>query len=121
MTSWRRAVGLMACAMGMFASPAPAAAADLSVSLAEINAVAATPADASVVVLGEPLAPCAAPAFDRPIDKVGRPALAETGLGWGLQLAGLAALALAGLVGPRRATVANATAARPPSPEKGQD
>jgi hypothetical protein len=84
----------------------PTAASALpSTSLASVVADPSPPTtwpDRSVVLQPLPGQPCAAPVFGAPDDAAGGPALAETGIDRALQIAGLLALALAGVMGPRR-------------------
>jgi hypothetical protein len=95
----------------------PAAASSLpATSLASVVAdpPSITWPDRSVVLQPVPGKPCAAPVFGAPQDGVHGPVLAETGIDRALQLTGLLALALAGLMGPGRSRRAERPGAATP-------
>ncbi|MDX1510389.1 MAG: hypothetical protein R3249_03500 [Nitriliruptorales bacterium] len=87
--------------LALIASPARADT-DLEVSFGATSEQNVAATDSSIVVAGEPTRACAAPAFARPIDHVAAPPLAATGIGPALQIVALGALAMAGLMAPRR-------------------
>ena len=112
---------VVAAAALLMVVAAPASASPvLDVSLRTEDAPSAEVPDSSVVVAGEPTRACAAPAFARPIDHVNAPPLAATGIGSALQVAAIAAFAVAGFMAPRRRGTSGLVRPRPHGHENAQ-
>ena len=114
---------LVACVTTLLVGlAAPASASSgMDVSFRPDDAGPGMPADVPIVVAGEPTRACASPAFAQPIDGVDAPQLAATGIGPALQVAALAAFAVAGLMAPRRRRAGELGRFRPHGPGDPQD